>query len=231
MNNNKSESQELLRLFKCVVDTGTEVLSAFAGSKLLPTYNGCFIRFLDDKKHQIFHLWQSKKFLCCACPAAGCNLKRTGHMDKWIFKTLYDDNGNEDRVHIVRNSGRVEQLCLHKYITRNIAIHELDISAISFLLRSLAPLSQNETTALDTVTTYRSQICHAHSMKCYSITELNTVWNELENALVDLADPFYKRIVRNQIKDLRKINFEKEEITDLLKKVAEVNTVSIAKTI
>ncbi|CAC5380206.1 unnamed protein product [Mytilus coruscus] len=144
-------------------------------------------------------------------------------MDNWIFRKLYDDSGNEDKVHIVRNNGRVSQVCLHKYITRNIAIHELDISAISFLLRNLGLLSQNETTALDTVATARSKICHAHSMKCYSIIELNTVWNELENALVDLADPFYKRIIRNQIKGLQKVYLEKEEITDLLKRVAEVN--------
>ncbi|CAC5417707.1 unnamed protein product [Mytilus coruscus] len=216
MSTNTREVQELLRLFKCVVATGTDVLTAFAKYKLLPTYNGNFQLFLDDKKHEIFHLWQSQKLLCCACPTSGCNLKRMSRMDNWIFKKIYDDNGLE-------NNRKIVQVCLHKYIKRNIAIHELDISVISFLLRNLANLSQNENTALDIITTKRSQICHAHSMNCIPLTVLNTTWTELENALVDLTDPSYKGIIRNQTKYLRKVNLEKEEITELLKNFEEVN--------
>ncbi|CAC5402737.1 unnamed protein product [Mytilus coruscus] len=184
MSTNTREAQELLRLFKCLVDTGTDVVGAFATHRLLPTYNGSSELFLEDKKHETYHLWQPQKLLCCACPAAGCNLKRMSPMDNWIFKKIYDDNGPEHGGHIVRNSRKVVQVCLHKYIKRNIAIHELDISAISFLLRNLANLSQNENTALDIITTERSQICHAYSMNCYPKALMNTKWTELENALI-----------------------------------------------
>ncbi|CAC5417726.1 unnamed protein product [Mytilus coruscus] len=225
MSTNSPEAQDLLRLFKCVVDTGTDVLTAFAKYKLLPAYNGNFELFLDDKKHEIFHLWQSQKLLCCACPSAGCNLKRMNHMGNWIFKKIYDDSGPENRGHIVRNSRKVVQVCLHKFVTRNIAIDELDISVVSFLLRNLANLSPKETFALDMITTKRSQVCHAYAMTCYPMALLNTAWTELENALLDLADPSYKRIIQKQIKYLRKVDIEKEEITELLKNVEEVNLI------
>ncbi|VDI17064.1 Hypothetical predicted protein [Mytilus galloprovincialis] len=50
----------------------------------------------------------------------------------------------------------------------------------------------------------------------------NTTWTELENALVDLVDPSFKRIIRKDIKQLRKADLEKEEITELMKNVEEV---------
>ncbi|CAC5417732.1 unnamed protein product [Mytilus coruscus] len=184
MSSNSPEAQDLLRLFKCVVDTGADVLVPFAEDKLLKPYNGNFKTFLDDKKHEIFHLWQSKKLLCCECPPAGYNIKRIGHMDNWIFRKIYDDNGLEVGGHIIRNSGKIVQVCIHK-----------------------------------------SQICHAYAMDCYDITLLNTAWTELENALVDLTDPSYKRVIRKQIKYLRKVDLDKEEITELLKNFEEVNNV------
>lgn len=229
MSTSSREAHELLRLFKCVVDTGTDVLAAFAKVKLLPTFHGNFKLFLDDKKHEIFHMWQSKKLSCCECPPAGYNLKRKSHINTWIFQKIYDDSGLEERRHIVHNSGNVVQVCLHKYVSRNIAIDELDISVISFLLRNLAVLSQNETTSLDTITTTRSQVCHAYSMNCFPLIFLNTAWTALEHALVDLADPSYKAMTRKQIKYLRKVDLEKEEITELLKDVNKINIVSIFK--
>ncbi|CAC5424562.1 unnamed protein product [Mytilus coruscus] len=54
---------------------------------------------------------------------------------------------------------------------------------------------------------------------------MNTAWNALENALVDLADPSYKRIIQKQIKYLRKVVLEKEEITELLKDIDKINMV------
>lgn len=224
MSTNTKEEQELLRLFKCVVDTGADVLVPFAEHKLLHLYNGNFERFLDDKKHEIFHLWQSKKLLCCECPPAGCKLKRTGHMENWIFKKIYDNNGHEDGGHVVKSRGQVVQMCLHKYVTRTIGIHELDIIALAFFLRNLATLLPNENAALDTITTCRGQICHAYSMNCYHMVVLNTAWTELENALVDLTNPSYKGVIKKQVKYLRKVEIDKEEITELLKYVQDVST-------
>lgn len=229
MSTTTREAQELLRLFKCAVDTGADVLVPFAKNALLKSYSGNFESFLQDKKHRIFHIWQSQKLLCCECPPAGSNLKQNGYMDNWIFKKLYSDSGNENKRHIVRSSGKVVQVCLHKYVTQNIGIHELDISALSFLLRNLAILSPNEITALDAITTCRSKICHAYSTNCYHMASLNITWTELENALVELTDPFYKVVIQKQIKYLRKVDLEKEEITELMKNVRDVNAVSIKR--
>ncbi|VDI18935.1 Hypothetical predicted protein [Mytilus galloprovincialis] len=227
MSTNAREAQEFLRLFKCVVDTGADVLVPFTKNKLLTSYNGNFERFLDDKKHELFHLWHSKRLLCCACPPAGCILKRTGHMDNWIFKKMYDDSGYEEGGHITRKNGKVEQLCVHKYVTRNIGIHELDIIALSFLLRNLANLLPNETTALDTIRTNRSMICHAYSTNCFNMALLNKAWSELDTALVDLTDPSYKGVIKKQIKYLRMVELEKEEITELMTNVEEAIKVSV----
>lgn len=223
MSSNSPEAQDLLRLFKCVVDTGADVLVPFTEDKLLKPYNGNFKTFLDNTKHEIFHLWQSKKLLCCECPPAGYNIKRMGHINNWIFRKIYDDKGLEVGGHIVRNSRNVVQVCIHKYVTKHIGIHELDISALSCLLRNLAALLPNETSALDRITTYRSKICHAYSMNCYDISFLNTAWAELENALVELTDPSYKRVIQKQIKYLRKVDLEKEEIKELLENVKQVS--------
>lgn len=142
-------------------------------------------------------------------------------MSNWIFKQIYDDNGPANRGHIVI------QVCLHKFVTQNIAIDELDISVVSFLLRNLATLSPNETFELDIITNKKSLVCHAYTMTCYPMASLNTTWTELENALVYLADPSYKRIIRKQIKYLRKADIEREEIIDLMKNVEEVKQVSL----
>lgn len=226
MDTNTWESHELLCLFKCTVDTGTDVLSAFASYKLLPKYDGSFELFLDDTKHEIFHLWYPHRSVCCACPREGCILKRTGNMDNSIFEQMYDDTGSEVKEHIIKHREKIVNVCLHKYRTRNISIQELDIRALSFLLRNLVHLPQNEAKALDTIATYISKICHAYFTSSHSEFELNTAWIDLENALVCLADSDYRWLIRKQIKCLHKVNLEKEEKTQLLTKMKEVINVS-----
>lgn len=110
----------------------------------------------------------------------------------------------------------LKQVSLHKYIKRNIAIHELNSSVTSFILLNLTNLSKSENTSLDIITTKRRQICHAYSMNCLPMTVLNTAWTELEKALVDLVDPSYKETIRKQTEYMRKFDLEKEYITELL---------------
>lgn len=229
MSVSKTETQELLRLYKLTVDIGTEVLYAFAHTKLLQAYGGSFFLFCEDKKHQIFHLWHPRQLLCCECPPAGCGIKRTGHMENWIFEKIYDNTGTEDRKHIIKNGKKIMQVCLHKYTTLHTAIHELDIIAVSFLLREMATLSQREFAAIQTVTTKRNQICHVYSTSCYSISELNTIWNELENALEDLTNTSYNRLLQMQIMAFKKVCLEKQEITELSSTLTILNAVSITK--
>lgn len=222
------EERENLRLIKYAFATSTEVITPFAENKLLQRYNGSFERFLDDKKHEIFHLWQSDKLPCCSCPAKGCNLKRTGMMRDWIFQQMYDEHGLEISEHMIGNNGKVVQMCLHKYIARKIAINELDLRAISFLLVFCARLSPIETAALDTITYYRSKICEAHSIKYFSEDFFRSAWTDLENAFVNLTEPMYKKLIRHQTKCCRIVDLQKEEISELLKNLEEVKPVSTA---
>ncbi|CAG2247511.1 unnamed protein product [Mytilus edulis] len=52
------ESKELMKLFKCSTDVATQVVCAFADSKLLHTYAGNFQKYLEDKKHYFYHQWE-----------------------------------------------------------------------------------------------------------------------------------------------------------------------------
>ncbi|CAG2228401.1 unnamed protein product [Mytilus edulis] len=222
MSSNTHEARELLRLFKCVVDTGTDVLAAFAKVSFYRHSTEILNNFLMTKNMKYCTSGNLKSYYVVSAHQPVCNVTRKRCMDNWIFKTFYDDSGPENTGHIVRNSRDIVQVCLHKYITRNIAIEELDISTITFLLRNLAILSLNETTSLNIITKTRNQICHAYSMNCYTMASMHTAWSDLENALVDLTDPPYKRILRKQVKFLRKAELEKEEITELKNNVDRV---------
>lgn len=225
------EMQELLRIFICVTDVGINVVSDFAEDKLLLRYYGSFERFLDDKKHEMFHLCQSQKLLCCACPAAACYLKRKSLKSNLIFKQMYDDHGlQNDKKHVVCIRRNVVQVCLHQYITRSIAIHELDLSAISHLVQNCAQLPQNEIYALDKITNIRTRICLAYTKKDFSNDIFNDflrkAWTDLQHALLDLSYDRSKIICRH-IRCIRETQFEEEEITELTKNIVKVSTVSI----
>lgn len=227
MSTNTREAQEFLRIFKYVVETGTEVISSFAIRRLLPKYNGDFRQFLADKRHEIFHLRKTKIITCCGCHQTGCILRRTPKMENWIFDKIYDNTGHEDASHIIHRGGKIAQACLHKFVPRTIAINELDIGALSFLLQNLAILSQKEHAALGTIKEIRSNIVNASSTNCYPIAVLNDAWTKLENALVDIADPSYKSVIHREIMDLRNVGLEKEEKQELLKNESIVSIYKI----
>ncbi|CAC5415363.1 unnamed protein product [Mytilus coruscus] len=211
------EQRELMKLFKCVIDTGNEVLSAYFDLKVLslPQYGGHFTQFLEKEKHFLYHQWEQKRTMCCACPKVGCYIRRIKKMETWIFQKLYEANGIEDPAHVIKHGGCIQQLCLHKFVTKNIAAHELDISVLSFLLRIFANMSISEKLSLDTVSLCRSSICHAWSTNCFPMAELNKMWIDIETHLINLSEVRYRRIVQKQIQAFRKLEVDREEIAEL----------------
>lgn len=222
------EQKELMKLFKCVLDTGNEVISAFFDFQVLskPQYGGNMVKLLDLEKHFLYHQWEPKKTMCCACPKAGCSIKRMSKMETWIFQKLYDSTGLEDPTHVIKHGGCVQQICLHKFVSKNISVHMLDISVLSFLLRIMARMSISEKSSLNTVSLCRSRICHAWSSKCFQLTELNELWRDLETHLMNLSEVRYRRIVQKQIQTFRKLEIDREEIVELSKQITYVKEVS-----
>lgn len=127
------EQKDLMKLFKCVIDTGTEVLFAFFDLKVLSKtpYGGNFNKLLKLEKHFLYHQWEPKKTMCCACPNAGCSIKRINKMEPWIFQKLYDTSGIEDATHVIKHGGCIQQLCLHKYEAKILALESW--TSVSFL--------------------------------------------------------------------------------------------------
>lgn len=223
------EQREHMKLFKCVIDTGNEVLFAFFDLKVLSLtqYGGNFTQFLEKEKHFLYHQWEQKKTMCCACPKVGCSMRRTRQMDTWIFEKLYVANGIVDPVHVIKRGGCIQQLCLHKFVTKNIAAHELDIIVLSFLLRTFAHMSDDEKESLNKVSDCRSSLCHAGSTNCFPMAKLNSMWMDLETHLIKLSDVRYRRIVQKQIHAIRKLEIDREEIADLSNQINSTREVSV----
>lgn len=224
------EQRELMKLFKCVIDVGNEVLSAYFDLKVLslPKYGGNFTQFLEDEKHFLYHQWEQKRTMCCACKTVGCSITRIKKMKTWIFEKLYEANGIENPAHVIKRGGCIQQLCLHKFVTRKIAAHELDITVLNFFLQVFAHtrMSAAEKLSLQTVCQCRDSICHSWSPKCFSMAELNKKWKDLETHLVNLSEIRYQRIVRNRIQDFRKIEIDREEIAELTNHINYLREVS-----
>ncbi|VDH97270.1 Hypothetical predicted protein [Mytilus galloprovincialis] len=221
------EQRELMKLFKCVLDTGIDVLSAFFTLKVLslPQYGGHFTQFLEKEKHFLYHKWEKNRTTCCACPKIGCSIGRSTNMKNWIFQILYEANGTEDPAHVIKQGACLQQLCLHKFETKTIAAHELDITVLSFLLRLFANMSASEDLSLDSVNFCRNSICHARSTNCFSMAELNIMWTDLETHLVNLSDLPYQRIIQKQIQNCRKYEIDKAEIAELSNRINSMEIV------
>lgn len=223
------EQKELFKLFKCVIDTGTEVLFAFFDLKVLSKtpYGGNFNKLLKLEKHFLYHQWDPKKTMCCACLTTGCSIKRKSKMEPWIFQKFYDTSGIEDATHVIKHGGSIQQVCLHKYEAKTIDIRELDISVFSFLLRVMADkcMTVSEKSSLESLCLCRNNICHAWSTKCFQLTELNKMWIDLETNLINLSEVRYQGFVKLQIQISRKLKIESEEIAELSKQITYVKQV------
>ncbi|CAC5405874.1 unnamed protein product [Mytilus coruscus] len=217
------ESKELMKLFKCSTDVATQVVCAFADSKLLHSYGGNFQKYLEDNKHFFYHQWEQKNTACCYCPPAGCTVRRMSRMDNWIFNSFYNDNGITDRKHILKRGGTIQQRCLHKYKTRNIRLDNLDITILCFVLLNSGKLNGPETIAVETINIKRNSICHAWSTHCFSMVQLNDIWTEIESAVSTLTNPYMMPIVKSLIQSSRKYDFDKEEIASLSTKLDKLN--------
>lgn len=174
---------EHLRIFKCLVDTGSDVLRDAMETKLLENNTITFEQYLLNRKHQCYHQYEkNKNNPCCIGNAHGCNVN--GNMDKNSFTKVYNKTAEQD-----------SKLCLDRYeIKPGICVDDLDLSDINFFLWNSKTLSNSETSSLQAIMKTRSDICHTSSTQKYSITELENIWISLEKDVLLFAEPHrYKK--------------------------------------
>ncbi|VDI00682.1 Hypothetical predicted protein [Mytilus galloprovincialis] len=198
-------SDDHLKIFKCLIDTGADVLRSTLERKVLNNNAITFEQYLDNVKHQFYHQFEKNrnKPCCLHSPHVNCNVN--GYMDKKIFQKVYNKTSELDT-----------RQCLDRFkVKGGVSTDELDLSDLNFFLWNSKMLSPQEKESLQTIMTIRSYICHPESTQCYSITELENVWISLENDILLFAEPYrYKKMVTLQITTLRKykINENPKEV-------------------
>ena len=158
------ESEEFLKLFGCVIDIGTDVVGASFESNILQKYNGSFQDYLEDidNKHRFYHQFDDKKINCCKCPPAGCLIPKKRKLEHWIFESVYViDHTNSKPGHFLKGrNGFVQQICLSKYIARNVSTDSLDLTILVYFLIESGVLQHRESDAVKEIHDIRNELCH-----------------------------------------------------------------------
>ncbi|VDH90673.1 Hypothetical predicted protein [Mytilus galloprovincialis] len=204
-------SDDHLKIFKCLVDTGADVLRSTLERKVLNNNAITFEQYLDNVKHQFYHQFEKNrnKPCCSQSPHVNCNVN--GYMDKKIFEKVY-----------IKTSELDTRQCLDRFkVKGGVSTDELDLSDLNFFLWNSNMLSPQEKQSLQTIMTIRSYICHPESTQCYSITELESAWISLENDVLLFAEPYrYKKMVTLQIATLKKYKINELESESIINEMA-----------
>ncbi|CAC5423126.1 unnamed protein product [Mytilus coruscus] len=195
-------TEDHLKMFHCLVDTGADVLRNLAEICLLDNKKKSFYQFLEDEKHYFYHQFE-QKILCCECPPHGCTVSR-GKIEAHVFNKVYEFKKERiNKSHTVKN-GMTNQKCLHAIHTRNVILDDLDLSDLNYFLWTKGKLIPQETAAIKIIMDTRNRICHPSSTTGIGLYELNNMWTELENAILDLSQPErYKNMVKMCIESHR----------------------------
>ncbi|VDI01227.1 Hypothetical predicted protein [Mytilus galloprovincialis] len=204
------ESDEHLRIFKCLVDTGSDVLRYTVERKML--INTSFEQYLNQNKHKFYHQFEKRRYKPC-CSGNPHNCAVNGKMDKKIFFKMYNKKAELDT-----------QDCLDRFeVNADISLDKLDLSDINFFLWNSATLSPQEEQSLKAIMTTRSAICHSSSSREFSLDELENCWLSLKNDLLLFAEPnHYKKSIEREITTLRNCSLSKIESKRVLDKMKKL---------
>lgn len=220
-------SDEIVRLFKCYVETVTDFICEYADSKILQPSRKTLQSFLEDEKHFFYHQLDGKPIPCCECPPHGCFIGRQRKMDKNMFLSLYDSSGTIEAGHRIISGGSVQQECIHKYIAKNIDIEDLDITMLCYMLLTKASITAVEKGHIEMVKKYRNEICHIWTENNYTSTHINTIWSELEGALIGLTTKSAKKkMIKTLFQGNKTYSIGKDDSNEILQKVEKIAEVS-----
>ncbi|CAC5423113.1 unnamed protein product [Mytilus coruscus] len=207
-----AEDDDQLLIFKCLVDTGADVLRGAVERKLLNITGIQLETYLDNSKHQFYHQFEKNiRKPCCSGSPHGCNI--TGIMDRKIFYKMYQKTAKVDTSQ-----------CLDRFtINPGISVKSLDLSDLYFILWNSGTLSVPERESLQTIMSIRSAICHSPSSNSYSKIQIKDYWLSLETAILLFVEPIsYKSLVERQIALLRESKPCTRETEQILQALMEV---------
>lgn len=227
-----SKSDEILRFFKCYVQTVTDVIIDVSEEKLLQPKRWTLQQFLEDKKHSFYHQVGTFYTPSCACSAIGCLMSKKIHkIDQHVFESLYDVTGNKEPGHETRQRGKVDQICIHKYVPKNITLDNLDISTLCFMLTTTGSLNSSEMSCVKKIRDYRNDVCHIWTKNHYTTYVINKMWTELESSLMSLTCKRHiQRMIKTEFKHHRSYAIGSDETSELLEKMEKMIEVKFIHT-
>ncbi|CAG2210156.1 unnamed protein product [Mytilus edulis] len=194
-----TKSRKFLQLMKLSMDISTEVLRKVVDSRILTLYGGSLEKFLDDNKHFLYHQWQGST-PCCECLPAGCTM----------VKSKNSRNG------YLKISLRITELRIEGMLKRY-------YNSV-FYFGTFCPPSSKERSALGDVVSTRNALCHARKTSCFDSKELENMWILLRDASLTLTDLPYRKLLKDQIDMLKKVEFDNSDIEILREKFEHEDT-------
>lgn len=218
-------SKKFLQLIKVSFDVSTSVVRDFADCKVIgsPKYGSSVIKFLDLKKHDLYHKWQIKT-RCCHCGKFFTQTQK--EIDKWRFDSLYEIISDRQIVCMngkgpLKVNGCIQQYCICNIIPRQtISLNEMDISTLSLLLR-YCNITTSQLESIQNLNKQRCRLCHAYSTRSLSIDEYDDLLQNLENSTLELAmhvNPYYHRSIKEHLAVMKSYDISTEEIKKLEKR-------------
>lgn len=213
-------------LFLCITDLGAEIVRDLTIDKIGKHFS--FTDYLKRVKHHMFHQWDKKKRMCCACPLPGCSIRKTGNLSKNIFEKFFVHvKGVCHNGYTRKNGPTPVQICVCEYNVRIASITDLDLTELNSLLlnsplSSLLTLSENN--KLSALIDVRNRVCHALGSNTFSEFELTSLWTELFESLCKLST-IQSKYLKMMIEDKKKTDLNETEMTELLLKVDKIEKV------
>lgn len=141
-------------------------------------------------------------------------------LKKWLFENFFTDNRIPHKGHGKKIGHKITEYCLHCFVTNsNLIVDNLDITILSFLLEHFVRLSPKERSAFGDIVSTRNAICHARKTNCFDSKELENMWILLRDASLTLTDLPYRKLLKDQIDMLKKVEFDNSDIEILREKL------------
>ncbi|XP_062570331.1 uncharacterized protein LOC134232394 [Saccostrea cucullata] len=162
--------------------------------------------FLEERKHEIFHLTDLKK--CCQCPEFTDN-KGKPPLPKDVLGQLYK---NVDQCCMARNRGR----CCCKLLPHtDLNVNKLDITLISCLLKNFLIKDSGQKQVIENIRKLRNDKELLHRGNAEVDDEaFERIWMQLSNAIKEVAEkcePYFYSEIKDEVDRLKTRPLSKED--------------------